>query len=341
MNERQSRVLKKLKEIQRVDGLTTRHLEEIMASADSLERVDADLLPRRFPAVTPEAIDSWLRFERDQPLSARDLFHLESIILPDGARPAFDVLNDSFDTLPSLWQGLNDQRSLLEPIIRGIGRLDLVGHPATRIAGTAFVCGPRRLMTNRHVAEIFTQGVGTGMQLRFSPGITAFIDFKQEVGSSASVVVDITAPLLILEEWDIAVLEISALPLGAAPLPMANTPPSQLLDRLAAVVGYPSFDPGESLRQQREIFRNQFDKKRLQPGRLKGFTAAPSFGRQVQALAHDCTTLGGNSGSAVIDVDSSKVFGIHFDGQPFVANFAVPTWELAADARIRGAGVEF
>jgi endonuclease G len=110
---------------------------------------------------------------------------------------------------------------------------------------------------------------------------------------------------------------------------------------MAALIGYPAFDPSENLIQQIQIFRSIFDKKRLQPGRLKGIKAAQSFGRSVQALAHDCTTMGGNSGSAVIDVDSGKVVGIHFAGQPLIANYAVPTWALASDQRVRNSGVEF
>jgi endonuclease G len=82
-----------------------------------------------------------------------------------------------------------------------------------------------------------------------------------------------------------------------------------------------------------------FFKKRLMPGRLTGMKATDSFGRSVKALAHDCTTLGGNSGSAVIDVEGGRVVGVHFSGEPLVANFAVPTWELASDGRLAGAGV--
>ncbi len=341
MNQRQLLVMRKLREIQESDGLSVEHLEEIVAPALELESTETEAAGSRTPTVTSEAIDSWRRFERGDPLDERDLFHLESIILPNGARPAFDIQGDSFASLPSLWQDINNQRSLLEPLIRGIGRVELVGHPERTIAGTAFVCGARRLMTNRHVAALFTQGVGAGAQLQFTPGIGISIDLKEEVGSSASLILEVTAPALIIEEWDIAILETSELPAGVIPLPLSTVAPSQLEERLAMVVGYPAQDPSESSIQQNEIFRSVFDKKRLQPGRLKGFAKVPSFERTVNALAHDCTTLGGNSGSAVIDITSARVVGIHFDGQPLVANFAVPTWELATDHRVTGAGVDF
>jgi V8-like Glu-specific endopeptidase len=229
----------------------------------------------------------------------------------------------------------------MEPLIRGIGRVNLTGHPQLTFVGTGFVCGQQRLMTNRHVAALFTQGVGVGAALTFTPGITPSVDLKQEVGSSDSIPVRVLAAELILDAWDIAVLRVESFPAGVAHLPLARTFPTALENRLATIVGYPAFDPSEDLAQQLEIFRGVFDKKRLQPGRLKGIKPAPSFGNTVQALAHDCSTLGGNSGSAVIDVGSGKVVGIHFEGTPLVANYAVPTWEIAGDPRVIGSGVEF
>lgn len=336
MTKREQLLLRRLREIQRSDGVKTEHLEEVAAPAFRLE--SAGIRP---PTVTPEAIDSWRRFARDESLDQRDLAHLESIILGNGLRPAFDIQGDSFGVLPSLWQDLNDRRAMIDPLIRGIGRLDLTGHPKLTYAGTAFVCGERRLITNRHVAQLFTQGLGSGVQLSFTPGITPSLDLKQEVGSTAPVAVQVTAPVLILEEWDMAVLEIGPLPGNVAPLPLVASAPAGIEDRMAAVIGYPAFDSSEDLVQQIQIFRGVFDKKRLQPGRLKGVQQAESFGRSVQALAHDCTTLGGNSGSAVIDVETGKVVGIHFSGQPLIANFAVPMWALADDQLVRNSGVEF
>ncbi len=308
-----------------------------MASPDSkrkLTRVSR-------PLVTREAIDSWRRFERDDPLSERDLVHLKSIIWGNGLRPAFDIQHDSYGVLPSLWQNLNDRRPMIEPLIRGIGRVDITGHQKLTYAGTAFLCGERRVITNRHVSHFFAQGIGSGAQLSFIPGITSAMDLKQEVNSNASIIVQVIAPVLIMEEWDIAVLEVGAVPGNVAPLPLAACAPADIENRMAAVIGYPALDPFEDLIQQMQIFRSVFDKKRLQPGRLKGIEAVQSFGHPVNALVHDCTTLGGNSGSAVIDVDTGKVVGIHFEGRPLIANYAVPTWALAGDQRVRNSGVEF
>ena len=66
-----------------------------------------------------------------------------------------------------------------------------------------------------------------------------------------------------------------------------------------------------------------------------------SFDRQVQAITHDCSTLGGNSGSAVIDLATGHVIGLHFAGAYLKANYAVASFDLAADKRVVDAGVNF
>jgi endonuclease G len=54
----------------------------------------------------------------------------------------------------------------------------------------------------------------------------------------------------------------------------------------------------------------------------------------VNAMTHDASTLGGNSGSAVVDIDSGDVVALHFAGEYLKANYAVPMYELARDSRV-------
>src|SRR4029450_1036479 len=42
-----------------------------------------------------------------------------------------------------------------------------------------------------------------------------------------------------------------------------------------------------------------------------------------KTFTHDCTTLGGNSGSIVLDVETGAALGLHYAGQFHRANFAV------------------
>jgi V8-like Glu-specific endopeptidase len=56
-------------------------------------------------------------------------------------------------------------------------------------------------------------------------------------------------------------------------------------------------------------------------------------------FTHDCSTLGGNSGSCVIDLESNRVLGLHFKGRYLEANWAVALWKLADDPLLKKAGV--
>lgn len=84
-----------------------------------------------------------------------------------------------------------------------------------------------------------------------------------------------------------------------------------------AAIGYTSHEDGllpEVEETLLEIFGNIYDVKRLAPGRVLATSA--------NVVSHDCSTQGGNSGSALVDVDAGHVSGIHFEGG-LTANHAV------------------
>lgn len=329
-----ARVEQYLKRISEVDGITEDHLWELRERRGAESTTGGGL--------TDEAVDSWSRFRKSESLSQEDKSRLEAIVIPNGLRPTFDVKDGSFADLPDPWQSLNSHRAFLHSCIRGIGRLNVPGHATLQYAGTAFVVGDKLLLTNRHVAEAFCQTGGT--VLTFTSGIKPSVDMIQEVGSSSSSVVNVTKPILILSDWDAALFEVDAMPEGVEPLKLASAPPQTDTGRIATIVGYPALDTRgstEEILQQIQIFRAIFDKKRLQPGRLIGFRQTVSFGATVSALGHDCSTLGGNSGSAVIDVEDETIVGLHFGGDYLVANYAVPSWELETHERLRDEGVLF
>ena len=89
------------------------------------------------------------------------------------------------------------------------------------------------------------------------------------------------------------------------------------------MIGYPARDsrvPDAQLMQS--IFGDVYDKKRLAPGQV---TEA-----QPDVLLHDCSTLGGNSGSVVLDLATGEAVGLHFAGRFLEANYAVPAAVVAA-----------
>ena len=64
------------------------------------------------------------------------------------------------------------------------------------------------------------------------------------------------------------------------------------------------------------------DKKRRAPGQI---TKA-----KKQLVLHDCSTLGGNSGSVVLDLETGQAVGLHFAGRFLEANYAVSVPVVAA-----------
>src|SRR5262249_27243842 len=64
------------------------------------------------------------------------------------------------------------------------------------------------------------------------------------------------------------------------------------------------------------VFGEVYDKKRLAPGQI--MSVGP------EELEHDCSTLGGNSGSPVVRLGTGEVVGLHFSGVFLQANYAVP-----------------
>lgn len=319
--DRSALLYRKIGSIMESDRVRLDQLDESLGAA---VRSGADI-PSNVRAL---ALEATARIVKGEQLTAEQKALLESIVLGNGLRPAFDIERDSFGDLPSSWSDVNQVRPEFEPVIRSVGRLNVSGHPGISYAGTAFVCGPNILLTNRHVVEEFMKAGSSETTLEFKPGMTSTVDLKQEVGSSESTILEPIGEAIISTEWDAAVLRVSALPPDVTPVPMSGTKPVELRDRTAAVIGYPAFDESENLIEQITIFRGIFNKKRLQPGKFLRTEPVMSYGRSVAALLHDCSTLGGNSGAAVFDVPSRTVLGLHFGGTSGVANYCVPSWEL-------------
>ncbi|MBI3435689.1 MAG: DNA/RNA non-specific endonuclease [Proteobacteria bacterium] len=267
---------------------------------------------------------------------------LEAIINAE-LRPAVDIAGGTFTVTHPLWKRLSDDaaiRGRIEAAIPSIGRVELPGSTRYPYGGTGFVVGDGLIMTNRHVAELFATGLGD-RRLAFIDGAKAGIDFLREFGQPTGTTLMVRKVVMIHPYWDMALLAVDGLPATRAPLKLALQDARDLAGRDIFVVGYPAFDPRNPTDVQQNLFNGRFGVKRLQPGELQGGTQAASFGKLVRAATHDCSTLGGNSGSAVIDLETGQVLGLHFGGQYQQQNFCVPASELARDSRVIDTGIVF
>jgi endonuclease G len=276
-----------------------------------------------------------LASKRDEHLKDEEVFATEAIVLPKN-RPVALIQKGEYAQLGEPWTKLNAPgvRSRLTPLLRSIGRVEVPNDPSLPYGGTGFVVGKDLLMTNRHVARLFAQGLG--LTISYNSGDAA-VNFKREFGdvpSDQSAMLEVVKVVMIHPYWDMALLRVEGLGEQFPALPLSTANPRDLTDEDVVVIGYPARDDRNDLDLQDRIFERLYNVKRFQPGVARNRETITSFENRVSALTHDSSTLGGNSGSAVIDVKSGHVVGLHFAGVYLEANYAVPTYELARDEKV-------
>jgi endonuclease G len=261
-------------------------------------------------APSPEAVEKQIELEsivmrRQRPvLAIRD--NVTELIFIDEA--------DS-----EIWgERLKKARALLDRAIPAVGRIDLTGARLDWV-GTGWLVAENIIVTNRHVANEFAaRGEGFAFKMGLNGQISADVDFLQEIDNSKRLVFKLLKPLHIEEPPgpDVAFFEIEIVS-GNAKL----AEPIDLATRIVntenvATIGYPAYDsriPEPDLMER--IYGKIYNKKRLAPG---GVTQIEST-----RLCHNCTTLGGNSGSVVFDLTNGQAVGLHFSGSFLATNYAV------------------
>lgn len=236
--------------------------------------------------------------------------------------PSLLIRGGSFATpMSHTWaEVLEARRDVLEATIPAVGRIEVEHHPSHRWIGTGVLVAPTVVVTNRHVALQMAAESANGW--RFAPGIggqtvAARIDFLEEHGVAASAEFALNEVLAVENAGgpDLAFLRVEAhddLP-GHAVLGGTLAP-----EEAVAAIGYTSGEtgmPAEIEEILTGIFGAVYDVKRLAPGRVLAVAG--------DRISHDCSTQGGNSGSALVEIESAMVAGIHFEGG-VTENYAVP-----------------
>ena len=254
---------------------------------------------------------------------------LEVIVRTDGSRPSFMVRNGEPDTATSpigTWgETLADSAGALRDAIACIGRID---DPASSqgFQGTGILLQQDLVMTNRHVLQAIARQNADG-SWKLNPNVA--IDFGHEFRATETLrrraikrVVFAGAKPIAQFGIDHAKLDLALLELdpGEAPdrlLGVDLAPDWGQSDTGVFIIGYPG-NPGAaggppSLLEQ--LFKSTFGHKRLAPGLIT--TAADRLAESPRdwTLGHDGTTLGGNSGSAVVVVGRETIAaGLHYGG---------------------------
>ncbi|MDF3886682.1 DNA/RNA non-specific endonuclease [Cupriavidus basilensis] len=315
-------------------------LDELIADSAATEAASREAAPEAASAAGQER-QLLEKLALRRPLDAREQYKVEAIIIPD-KRPAIDIRKGDFEVSHPLWRHWNEPE-IKVPVrraIQSVGRIELPGHPRLPYGGTGFVVGRGLLMTNRHVAEIFARGIGQ-RKLAFIPGLHAAIDFLHERDRPDTLMLDVRGIVMIHPYWDMALLQVEGLGPQQAPLSLDPMEPEALAGRQVALIGYPAFDQRNPADVQDDVFQGVYEVKRLKPGVVDKRDLVYSYGATVNALTHNASTLGGDSGSPVVDARTGDVVALHFAGTYLVANYGVPAYELARDSRVVDAGVQF
>ncbi|ULN45212.1 DNA/RNA non-specific endonuclease [Mycolicibacterium goodii] len=248
----------------------------------------------------------------------------ESIIMRTG-RPVLAILRNETqlridDPDSEVWtKRLTKVKAHLISAAEAVGRIEVDGHSMSWL-GTGWLIAPDVIVTNRHVAAEFGRQVGTEFVFRRGlegADMTASIDFLEEIDRPDEWSFRLERILHIEDAGgpDIAFCRVARTGGDRLPNPIMVAPVTDEAE-LVAVIGYPARDsriPEQPLMDR--IYGDVYDKKRLAPGQLTGSAH--------DVIRHDCSTLGGNSGSVVLSLDTGEAVGLHYAGRFLQANFAV------------------
>ncbi|MEO5742366.1 MAG: DNA/RNA non-specific endonuclease, partial [Vicinamibacterales bacterium] len=286
-------------------------LEQLVSTLHNCDRPLADEMRRHHGGV---------RVLRDTGVSLRN------IVLRVG-RPVLAVVGGAAqlefkDSESEVWRARLQSSSMqLQRAAGAVGRINLANRPGVPYVGTGWLVDQDVVATNRHVAREFGQHGRDGFTFRQTSDAATdvSIDFLEEAGQREQLAFPIVEILHIEEDGgpDFALLRVGKTrgQEFAPPIPLSSAAPHAT--QQVAVIGYPARDsraPEEQL--VLSIFGNVFDKKRLAPGQLTQ--------TKPDVLLHDCSTLGGNSGSVVLDLQTGHAVGLHFAGRFLQANYAIP-----------------
>jgi endonuclease G len=303
----------------------------IQQVADALQRIQA-----RDDALGQELMGRLRMAEQEMAFTPNDAtdeisagLTPETIVLRTG-RPVLAIRQDQVqieieEPESEVWRSrLITATPLLAAPVRSVGRVEVQGHPSFTWLGTGWLVRPDILVTNRHVAAEFTRRAGVGFEFRLgvqNRQMSAHVDFLEEIDNSVTREYALTHVLHVEDDCgpDIAFFRVANVA-DAQSIKLSEGKAPE--NALVATIGYPARDsriPEQDLMGR--LFRNVYGKKRLAPGQI--------IGADGNALKHDCSTLGGNSGSALVSLVSGEAVGLHFAGRFLEANYAVPSSTVA------------
>ncbi|MDC0721294.1 trypsin-like serine peptidase [Nannocystis bainbridge] len=271
--------------------------ERFTGARFSLEKLMQDYRGGLLPELAPENFGDVLGPALLKHLIYRNIHPI------DGDNPSIPIVGGSFALpLSGKWPPvLTTARSCIGPAIACVGRFELAGNPAYENLGTAWLVRPDVIATAGHMGHYFGE-----LQARGRTEL--YVDFLAEKGSTQSREFKVTQLLDISDALHVAFLKIDVAQGPAVPpTGLVRFASAVREDQTVCLIGYPAektaFYPKDLITR---IFGETFDIKRVAPGRLLKVAD--------NELWHDCSTLGGSSGSLMVDAGTGEVVGLHYGG---------------------------
>ena len=275
-----------------------------VAPADAIAKTRAIIGPGKIPDSEVAAQNAMKKLKDRESPTPEELIALEFVIRI--MRPAplshgglLDPLNTGVGNVhpPATVERWDVFRKAVQRLLGSIGRVDDFqrGH-----VGTGFLVQRNVLATNRHVLDQLSGGAGV-----LPPG-GALVRFncEHEANEPPATKARLLRLVDVHPTLDIALFEIEVTA-ERSPLPLDLTTSVEDGHPVVAI-GFPAESVGSNPIFGDAIFKGIYGVKR---GAL-GEVMDPA----VPLLYHDCTTLGGNSGSPVFSLVSQNVIGIHCSG---------------------------
>jgi glutamyl endopeptidase len=275
------------------------------------------------------------------------------------ARPALRVVDDAIPAIPDSWKQLKTAHDSVMRRIRGVGRIDTT---TRQHVGTGWFVAENLLLTNRHVAgalcgldphgdpawldKLPTAVVTTNALWDKDPSRRPVWDPAEAPSAASSAIGTITKIRTCHQLLDMALLDVTGVANSKdLVLRMHASPPATLERHDVYLAGYPGVTPpyGVSPQVAKLLFRDATSSglKRVSPGQLVALVEDLPIAANKPRESHDGSTLGGSSGSPVIDFDNHRVVALHYQGHYGVANYAVPLWLVKDDPSFTDNGITF
>ena len=292
-------------------------------------------------------------------LSEGEAFGLEAVIEADGSRPVLFVQDGTIDLeAPELKESLAERWQIaagqfvpgIKRVASSVGAVQLPAFGNRRF-GTAFLIKPGYVVTNRHVLEEVAHYENGGWRWKYQAEVDFLGEYKRP-GENRFPLEEVVfwGPNPINRRINFTHLDLVVIRLGgdAAKHPQ----PLGFDKRIEAVrvqdgwrpsiyvVGFPAKpqvdvgDGGGAAPQAGHEYQTVLDKlygslssfgsKRWAPGLIEAGPGQLVEDTRKWVMSHDASTLGGNSGSCVVDfgTNGERVVGLHFGGRPRVENYA-------------------